>query len=77
MRAGQQPQNPLLLLGQYSDDELDDDSNQVLSNAAVGNSSPENNDEVIKWISLLSSMSRVLSNLELSLLSSLVSWALL
>lgn len=50
MRAGQQPQNPLLLLGQYSDDELDDDSNQVLSNAAVGNSSPENNDEVIKGI---------------------------
>ncbi|CAL8998654.1 unnamed protein product [Prunus brigantina] len=43
--SGQQPQNPLLLLGQYSDDELDDDSNQVLSNAAVGNSSPENNDE--------------------------------
>ncbi|KAM1099101.1 hypothetical protein TB2_005623 [Malus domestica] len=42
--SGQKPQNPLLLLGQYSDDELDDDSNH--SNASVENSSPDKNDEV-------------------------------
>lgn len=46
MSADQKPQNPLLLLGQYSDDELDDDSNH--SNASVENSSPDKNDEVIK-----------------------------
>ncbi|KAM5582733.1 hypothetical protein ABKV19_002923 [Rosa sericea] len=44
--SGQQPENPLLLLGQYSDEELDDGSNKTLSDAAVENSSPQNNDEV-------------------------------
>ncbi|KAK9941155.1 hypothetical protein M0R45_017777 [Rubus argutus] len=44
--SGRQPENPLLLLGQYSDEELDDGSNKTLSDAAVENSSPQNNDEV-------------------------------
>lgn len=48
MSAGQQPENPLLLLGQYSDEELDDGSNKTLSDATAENSSPQNNDEVIK-----------------------------
>lgn len=47
MSAGQRPENPLLLLGQYSDEELDDVSNKAHSDAAVENSSPQNNDEVI------------------------------
>ncbi|XP_042951971.1 uncharacterized protein LOC122289100 isoform X1 [Carya illinoinensis] len=33
--SGQQPQNPLLLLGQYSDDEFDEESNQGLNHAVA------------------------------------------
>lgn len=47
LSAGQQSDNPLLLLGQYSDDELEDDSAKKLDNAATENSSPGNKDEVI------------------------------
>ncbi|KAM7495667.1 hypothetical protein LguiB_030276 [Lonicera macranthoides] len=35
--SGQQPENPLLLLEQYSDDELDDESSKSLNNAIVEN----------------------------------------
>ncbi|EXB97662.1 Formin-binding protein 4 [Morus notabilis] len=45
LSSGQKPENPLLLLGQYSDDELEDDSEKALDNAAVESSSPGNNDE--------------------------------
>lgn len=48
--SGQQPENPLLLLGQYSDDELEDSSNERPSNGTVENSSPANDDKVIKGI---------------------------
>ncbi|XP_050370881.1 uncharacterized protein LOC126788906 [Argentina anserina] len=43
--SGQQPENPLLLLGQYSDEELDDGSNKTHGDA-VGNSLPPSDDEV-------------------------------
>ncbi|KAG6634788.1 hypothetical protein CIPAW_12G140800 [Carya illinoinensis] len=42
---GQQPQNPLLLLGQYSDDEFDEESNQGLNHAVAETFS--SNEEVI------------------------------
>ncbi|CAJ1963822.1 unnamed protein product [Sphenostylis stenocarpa] len=42
--SGQQPQNPLLLLGQYSDDEGDDGSSEGLNHANV--QSPMLNEEV-------------------------------
>ncbi|KAM1494411.1 hypothetical protein EV2_029776 [Malus domestica] len=42
--SGQNLQNPLLLLGQYSDDDLDDDSNH--SDVSAENSSPDKSDEV-------------------------------
>ena len=48
MSLGQQPENPLLLLGQYSDDELEDDLEEKLDNATVENSLVGKNDEVIK-----------------------------
>lgn len=48
MSSGQQPQNPLLLLGQYSDDELDEDSNKELNQGTIESSSP--NDEVINGL---------------------------
>ena len=48
MSLGQQPGNPLLLLGQYSDDELEDDLEEKLDNATVENSLVGKNDEVIK-----------------------------
>lgn len=47
LSSGQKPENPLLLLGQYSDDELEDDSEKALDNAAAESSSPGNKDEVI------------------------------
>ncbi|CAN1848013.1 hypothetical protein LINPERHAP1_LOCUS38753 [Linum perenne] len=37
--SGQQPQNPLLLLGQYSDDEIDDEKNQDRNHGANDSSS--------------------------------------
>ncbi|XP_030510321.2 uncharacterized protein LOC115725049 isoform X1 [Cannabis sativa] len=42
--SGQQPENPLLLLGQYSDD--DDQEDEKLDEAAVESSLVENNNEV-------------------------------
>lgn len=48
MSSGQQPQNPLLLLGQYSDDELDEESNKEHNHATVESSSPK--DEVINGL---------------------------
>ncbi|KAF3453268.1 hypothetical protein FNV43_RR03708 [Rhamnella rubrinervis] len=44
--SGPQPENPLLLLGQYSDDELEDNSNERPSHRTVENSSPGNDDKV-------------------------------
>ncbi|PON86351.1 WW domain containing protein [Trema orientale] len=43
--SGQRPENPLLLLGQYSDDELEDDLDEKLDNATGGNSLVGINDE--------------------------------
>lgn len=45
--SGQRPDNPLLLLGQYSDDELEDDLDGKLDNSTAENSVVEHNDEVI------------------------------
>ncbi|KAK1582363.1 hypothetical protein Q3G72_014260 [Acer saccharum] len=42
--SGQQ-QNPLLLLGQYSDDEIDEESNGTLKHAVVENSSADDNNQ--------------------------------
>lgn len=42
-----QPQNPLLLLGQYSDDEIDDESPDKLKKTAVGNPSSDDSSQVI------------------------------
>ncbi|KAK2640010.1 hypothetical protein Ddye_027805 [Dipteronia dyeriana] len=42
--SGQQ-QNPLLLLGQYSDDEIDEESNDTLKHAVVENSSADDNNQ--------------------------------
>ncbi|XP_065861588.1 uncharacterized protein [Euphorbia lathyris] len=44
--SGQQTQNPLLLLGQYSDDELEEESNRSPSNAIAENSPSDHNDQV-------------------------------
>ncbi|CAK9148893.1 unnamed protein product [Ilex paraguariensis] len=43
--SGQQPENPLLLLGQYSDDELDEESTKGLDHAIVENSSADLDDQ--------------------------------
>ncbi|KAL9441861.1 hypothetical protein AB3S75_020374 [Citrus x aurantiifolia] len=40
--SGQQQQNPLLLLGQYSDDEIDEESNERLKQTVAENSSADN-----------------------------------
>lgn len=48
MFSGQQLENPLLLLGQYSDDELEEDSNERPNNGTMENSSPGKDDMVIK-----------------------------
>ncbi|KAK0599719.1 hypothetical protein LWI29_007979 [Acer saccharum] len=40
-----QQQNPLLLLGQYSDDEIDEESNGTLKHAVVENSSADDNNQ--------------------------------
>ncbi|XP_015880716.3 uncharacterized protein LOC107416703 isoform X1 [Ziziphus jujuba] len=45
--SGLQPENPLLLLGQYSDDELEEDSNERPNNGAMENSSPANDENVM------------------------------
>jgi len=44
LSSGQEPQNPLLLLGQYSDDEGDDGSSKRLNDANL--QSPVLNEEV-------------------------------
>ncbi|KAG5550952.1 hypothetical protein RHGRI_009391 [Rhododendron griersonianum] len=41
-----QPENPLLLLGQYSDDELDEESSKRLDHATEENSIVDNNEQV-------------------------------
>ncbi|KAL5548753.1 hypothetical protein UlMin_003984 [Ulmus minor] len=43
--SGQQVENPLLLLGQYSDDELEDGSNEKHDNVTEETSTPSNKDE--------------------------------
>ncbi|KAF2323841.1 hypothetical protein GH714_000531 [Hevea brasiliensis] len=43
--SGQQPQNPLLLLGQYSDDELDKESSKSLNHAVAENSPSDHIDK--------------------------------
>lgn len=50
--SGQQPENPLLLLEQYSDDELDEESSKSLNNAIVENFLADLDDQV--FFSLLS-----------------------
>ena len=51
--SGQQPENPLLLLGQYSDDELEEDSDKKLDNgSAAETSSPSNKEEVINYLTM-------------------------
>ncbi|KAL9444750.1 hypothetical protein AB3S75_017855 [Citrus x aurantiifolia] len=44
--SGQQQQNPLLLLGQYSDDEIDEESNERLKQTVAENSSADNENPV-------------------------------
>uniref|UniRef100_A0A2P2KCJ0 Uncharacterized protein LOC105135610 isoform X2 n=1 Tax=Rhizophora mucronata TaxID=61149 RepID=A0A2P2KCJ0_RHIMU len=46
---GQQPQNPLLLLGQYSDDEVDEESNKIQNHTVTENSPADLNDQVTCW----------------------------
>ena len=48
MSTGQQLQNPLQLLGQYSDEEFDEEPKEGLNLAIVESSSP--NDEVINGL---------------------------
>lgn len=48
MSSGQQPQNPLLLLGQYSDDEVDEGLSKGPNDAKVG--SPMPNEEVFYYL---------------------------
>jgi len=50
LSSGQQPQNPLLLLGQYSDDEGDAGSSKGLNDANV--QSPMLNEEVFYYLHL-------------------------
>ncbi|KAK6947124.1 hypothetical protein RJ641_000597 [Dillenia turbinata] len=45
--SGQQPENPLLLLGQYSDEELDEESNKGLGTTVSVSQLPEPVDVVI------------------------------
>lgn len=45
--SGKQPENPLLLLGQYSDDELDEESSKRLDHTTEENSIVDNNEQVI------------------------------
>lgn len=40
-------QNPLLLLGQYSDDEIDEEANKQLQQAVVENSAVDDESQVI------------------------------
>ena len=47
MSSGQQPPNPLLLLGQYSDDELDDESDKRLEHGTLDGSISDHDDQVI------------------------------
>uniref|UniRef100_A0A2P2KCJ2 Uncharacterized protein n=1 Tax=Rhizophora mucronata TaxID=61149 RepID=A0A2P2KCJ2_RHIMU len=47
--SGQQPQNPLLLLGQYSDDEVDEESNKIQNHTVTENSPADLNDQVTCW----------------------------
>ncbi|GAV59648.1 WW domain-containing protein [Cephalotus follicularis] len=44
--SGQQQQNPLLLLGQYSDDEVDEESNKQASHAIEDNAPDDHNNQV-------------------------------
>ncbi|KAG5254738.1 formin-binding protein [Salix suchowensis] len=43
--SGQQPQNPLLLLGQYSDDDLDEESSKRSDSSISENSPADHNDQ--------------------------------
>ncbi|GKV36493.1 hypothetical protein SLEP1_g44619 [Rubroshorea leprosula] len=43
---GQQPPNPLMLLGQYSDDELDDETDKRLEDGIMENSMADHADQV-------------------------------
>lgn len=52
MSSGQQPPNPLLLLGQYSDDEVDEESDKRLERGILDGSVSDHDDKVI-WVSLL------------------------
>ncbi|XVE50898.1 hypothetical protein DITRI_Ditri01bG0200100 [Diplodiscus trichospermus] len=45
MSSGQQPPNPLLLLGQYSDDELDDESDKRLDHGSLDGSISDPDDQ--------------------------------
>lgn len=44
--SGKQPENPLMLLGQYSDDEVDEESSEGLNRAASEDSSLDHDDQV-------------------------------
>lgn len=46
LSSGQQPENPLTLLGQYSDDELDEEANQHTDHTSADNSPADYNDQV-------------------------------
>lgn len=44
--SGQKTQNPLLLLGQYSDDEVEEDSDQRADDATADSSIANKNEQV-------------------------------